>query len=410
MSDFDEEVDVGALALSRLRGLGHSPIKQPHAPPVYEPLTVIDPTSLFGIPVPERRWLVHGWLPVGHTTIDYGDGGVGKTLLAQQLLTSCAAGVPWCGLAVEQCRVFGMFCEDDPDELHRRQDAINGFHGLNFGDLNAARWVSGVGSDNVLADFDYEGNMQLTERYHDIMREAKAFRARLVILDTAADLFGGNENDRKQVRRFIGQALNSIAREIDGAVLLNAHPSRTGMAAGGSGDGGSTAWSNTARSRWSLTRPDESDSGDVDPHERILTKRKSNYSSVGDTIRLRWQDGVLAAPDAVTSRFTRASRRDECEALFMTMLDRSDAQGRQLSHSRNAGNFAPLVFSKAPDRQDFKKRDFEAAMEALFASKVIEVRSYGKPSDNTRKIARVIVPNGVSDDGATVGDGPEKSQ
>ncbi len=84
----------------------------------------IDPTTWHGVAVPEREWIVQDWLPVGHVTLLYGDGGVGKTLLAQQLMTSCATGSPWCGLAVQKCRVFGMFCEDDADELHRRQAAI----------------------------------------------------------------------------------------------------------------------------------------------------------------------------------------------------------------------------------------------------------------------------------------------
>jgi RecA-family ATPase len=55
------------------------------------------------------------------------------------------------------------------------------------------------------------------------VEEIKANGARLVPLDTAADLFGGNENDRSQVRRFIG-LLNYLAIEIDGAVLLTNIP------------------------------------------------------------------------------------------------------------------------------------------------------------------------------------------
>ena len=60
------------------------------------------------------------------------------------------------------------------------------------------------------------------------MKAAKDMGARLVILDTAADLFGGNENDRGQVRQFMN-ALSRIAMKINGAVVLCAHPSRAGM-------------------------------------------------------------------------------------------------------------------------------------------------------------------------------------
>ncbi len=42
--------------------------------------------------IPERRWLVPDWIPQGQVTLLGGDGGVGKSLLAQQLMTSLALG------------------------------------------------------------------------------------------------------------------------------------------------------------------------------------------------------------------------------------------------------------------------------------------------------------------------------
>jgi len=89
-----------------------------------KPMIVVDPRSLQDKLVPERRWIVRDWLPFGYTTALYGDGGTGKTLLAQQLMTSCATGVPWLGMTTMRCPVLGLFCEDDEDELHRRQHAI----------------------------------------------------------------------------------------------------------------------------------------------------------------------------------------------------------------------------------------------------------------------------------------------
>src|ERR1700722_13711786 len=126
-----------------------TPAKEP--PP---PMTVINPCILQGLQVPERQWIVQGWMPVGYTTALYGDGGTGKTLLAQQLMTSCATGRPWLGLAAKKCKVFALFCEDDEDELHRRQDAINQQYGIDFSDLADMRWVSGVGADNLLVTFE----------------------------------------------------------------------------------------------------------------------------------------------------------------------------------------------------------------------------------------------------------------
>lgn len=118
------------------------------APPP-DTLRLVDPRTLHGLVVPEREWIVQDWLPTGYVTALYGDGGTGKSLLVQQLMTSCATGVPWLGLATARCKALGLFCEDDEDELHRRQDAINAAMGISFCALQDVRWFSGVGHDNA---------------------------------------------------------------------------------------------------------------------------------------------------------------------------------------------------------------------------------------------------------------------
>ena len=75
-------------------------------------LAIIRPTSLAGLALPDRRWIVRDWLPYGVVTGLYGDGGLGKSLLSQQLQTSTALGKPWLALAVEQVVSLGIYCED----------------------------------------------------------------------------------------------------------------------------------------------------------------------------------------------------------------------------------------------------------------------------------------------------------
>ena len=337
---------------------------------------VVNPVDLADRHPPERQWIVQDWLPVGVATADYGDGGMGKTLLAQQLQTSCATGTPWCGLAVQRCRSIGLYCEDDPDELHRRQERICTALGIDMRDLEDMRWISGVGQDNALVDSTGDSRMRRTPRLDKLLDLVRKHDARLVVLDTAADLFLGNENDRGQVRHFIGQ-LTALALEARCAVLLNAHPSRSGIASGAL-DGGSTAWSNSVRSRWSLARPDSD--GDSDTNERILTRRKANYASIGDTIKLRWQNGVLLPVTALTGLSAMAAAAD-AESVFLTLLARCTAEGRLLSDSKNAGNSAPKIFGMRPDRQGFSRRDFESAMQRLFADGKIRMEAYGRAND-----------------------------
>jgi hypothetical protein len=60
--------------------------------PSAEPPRPVSPVSLMGLSVPGRQWIVPDWLPCGVVTGLYGDGGLGKSLLAQQLQTAMALG------------------------------------------------------------------------------------------------------------------------------------------------------------------------------------------------------------------------------------------------------------------------------------------------------------------------------
>lgn len=79
---------------------------------------------------PNRDWVIEGWLPTGYVTAIYGDGGVGKSLLAQQLMTAVATGSSWLNIPIKQSKVYALLCEDDEPELWRRQYAINRAPGM----------------------------------------------------------------------------------------------------------------------------------------------------------------------------------------------------------------------------------------------------------------------------------------
>lgn len=258
----------------------------------------IDTTAWTNIP-PERKWVIKDWLPVGSVTALYGDGGVGKSLLAQQLMTAAASGKPWLGIDLEKIKTYGVFCEDDEEELWRRQCAINEFYqsGMESSDFqdNVGLW-SRAGHNNQLMVFNNKDTGQLTTYFQELLEDIESFQPKLVVLDTAADLFGGNENDRSHVRQFIQTCCGRIAQVIKGAVLLLAHPSDSGMIRK-TGTGGSTAWNNTVRSRWYLTRPDKANAS---PDERILSRKKSNYSQCNNgQMTLYWKNGAFVHDNSV---------------------------------------------------------------------------------------------------------------
>lgn len=322
-------------------------------------------------PVPERRWIVPDWLPVRQVTLNYADGGVGKTLLAMQLMAATALSMPWCGIAVEPCVSVGLFSEDDETELHIRMEAIRRHYGVDFTALADAHPIDATGQDNILAHFD--GNhMMPTARFEQLRQLALDTRARLVVIDTAATTFGGNENDRSQVTQFVGSLLTRLAQDIDGSVLLNAHPSVSGIA---NGDlrSGSTGWNNSARSRWALVRP-EGDDGkpQLDSSERILTRRKSNAAAAGETLALEWQQGVFAAK-ATGAGLAGGSRKDAAEAAFLAALR---ASPRPASTDIRASNYAPRLFYATPQASEFRIPELAEAMRNLLARGRVVVAEY----------------------------------
>tara|TARA_R110002126_G_scaffold2345_12_gene13532 strand:+ start:1210 stop:3288 length:2079 start_codon:yes stop_codon:yes gene_type:complete len=322
-------------------------------------------------PVPERRWIVPDWLPVRQVTLNYADGGVGKTLLAMQLMAATALAKSWCGLAVQPCPSVGLFSEDDETELHIRLDAIRRHYGAEFTDMGDVHPIDATGADNILAHFD--GNhMTPTPRFQQLRECALDTGARLVVIDTAATTFGGNENDRSQVTQYVGTLLTSLAHDIDGAVLLNAHPSRSGMATG-SLDSGSTGWSNSARSRWAMTRPEGEDGKpQMDSSERILTRRKSNAAAAGETLALAWQQGVFA-PKTAPDGMGHASRKDAAEAAFLAALKVSP---RPVFTDPRTSNYAPRVFQMTPIAADYRVPELAEAMRNLMARGRVIVVAY----------------------------------
>ena len=348
------------------------------------PLEVLDPLHWHDQPVPERRWLVKGLIPLRNVTILSGDGGLGKSLLAMQLLTACATGNEWLNCETMNCRALGVFCEDDTDELHRRHADINRHYDIEFADLGDLNISSRVGDDSILMEWaqpwkpGYE-----TEIYNQVYRYCRDNGVQCLVLDSLHDLFAGNENQRSHARQFIN-ALRDIAIAMDGAVIITAHPSLSGRASG-TGESGNTAWNNTARGRLYLKTPDNEDDEDV----RVLSNKKSNYGRKGREMRLHWSDGVFINLDPPISGTVAGIAKNNCDGVFLTLLDAFNKEGRMVSEKLRASNYAPRAFAMRPDRRGHSKKDFQFAMERLFADGKIRVETYaskGRPCERIVKI------------------------
>jgi RecA-family ATPase len=343
----------------------------------------IDPTTLYGIKPPDREWIWQDWLPVGSVTSLYGGAGYGKTLLAQQLQTAVSTGRPFFGFDTMQCPVLAVYCEDDGDELHRRQSCINRQTGITMLELGGMRYQGRFGKDNVMGVIE-NGVLNTTEVFDFVLGAARKFGARLVIIDNIAQVFAGNENVRSDVTQFVN-ALGRIAQEINGAVLLLGHPSK----AADSQFSGSTAWDAAVRSRWILERPkpdmDDEEAGDV-ADLRVLRKAKANYSGTGDEITLRWEKGAFRPEgrarfkDAV-DRIEERVQQQADDAAFLKCLDTLSVQGRSTSHSKHAHNYAPKLMLGKSETSGINKKRLEQAMERLFIDGKIIVGTWGRGTD-----------------------------
>lgn len=333
----------------------------PQDDPIEEPTArtpPINPQSWAGRAVPEREWLVDQWIPRRYTTALYGDGGLGKTLMAQQLLTSVSLGIPWLGLPVRKMRTFGLLCEDYEDDLHINQANINATYGIDYGALDDMRLWSSVGFDNLLMTFTGQESAagHFTPFFAELLETVQAFGAQLVVIDTAADVYGGNEINRAQVRQFVGRALGQIGRAINGAVLLCAHPSLSGMSSG-SGTSGSTAWNNTVRSRLYLSEPDKADPSDdteqTDPDLRLITRKKANYARRGESILVKWVQGSFV-PVSHQSGVDGVDRIT-LQTAILNEIERMWADGNPYSESPQAS--LRYVFKRLAPR--IQRKNFE---------------------------------------------------
>lgn len=255
-----------------------------------EPIKWVRPSEWEGFTPKPREWEVENWIPKGEVTLLYGDGGIGKTLLAHQYATAAAAGLPWLNQPTRRAKVMCFFCEDSEEELHRRQIDINRALGLGYADIDEnLRIASRKYGDNLFTLWDRNtGAMKRQAVWERLRDDAVAFGANVVIVDTIADTYGGSEIDRGQVNAFVKSCLGRLAQEIDGSVVALGHPSMSGKSTG-SGTSGSTAWSNAARSRLYLRYPKGVEKGNV----REIEGMKLNYGPRGALMKLRWEQGAF---------------------------------------------------------------------------------------------------------------------
>jgi hypothetical protein len=256
-----------------------------------EPISAAD----FHGQAPEQQWLAPDWIVQDEVNSMYGGGGLGKSLLAQQLAYAVATGGDWLGLHVKHCaHVLAVFCEDRRDELHRRHDAIRRGAGHAIGNPYGGAYLwPRYGFNNSLLSF--EQDRPILGVFHERLKQTlERLNPGLLILDTIRDVFTGEERDPAQVNTFLktvlgGLILAQLERGHSLTILLLGHPSRVGKQEG-DGLSGTLAWENGVRSRLYLSKPETGDA-----NERTLIRGKANYAASGEqtALRMLWANGIF---------------------------------------------------------------------------------------------------------------------
>lgn len=334
-------------------------------------------------PIPPRDWAVRDRIPARNVSLLSGEGAVGKSILLLQLSASTVLARDWLGTMPEPGPVMYLSCEDDEAEVCRRLEAIALHYDSSRAEMkrNGLHVYDFVGKDAVLGQLDRNDRILATPLLKDFKGQATVVRPKLIIIDTVADVFAGNENNRSQTRQFI-TLMRGLGIESGAAVILASHPSLTGISSD-TGMSGSTAWHNGPRARGYFKKAAETEDDDL----RVLEWRKNNYGPVGETILLRWKSGVYVPEPRIGSLEMAAAERKE-EELFLTLLAQFSKNGRNVSDKAGT-SFAPALFAKEAEAKAAKvsKDTFTAAMGRLFAANKLHVEQYGYPSRGTFRIA-----------------------
>ena len=145
---------------------------------------------------------------------------------------------------------------------------------------------------------------------------------------------------------------------------------------GAEGDSGSTGWSNSLRSRLFLRTP-SLDNGEVpDPNARVLQRKKANYATRNDEIKLRWRNGVIEPEAAGFTRsqtaFGKIVTSKTCLSACSTNSPGMKRPAVRQRESPETMRRAFLENCRATKRHDYREGDFNRAMEGLFRSRAIE--------------------------------------
>lgn len=338
------------------------------------------PLDLKSLPIvpPAVAFVISGWLPANVVTLFSAHGGAGKSFISLYVAICVAVGQhPFrMGEAILRKRVIMYSAEDDLIALQGRLRRYLDFLHIDPSDLEG--WLlllDATACDNVLFKTERDG-CTTTARFEWLAAKVQTYQAELVIFDNASDALEANENDRAAVRQFF-----SALRRLKTTVLLLSHVDAASSMAkprDAKGYSGSTAWNNSARSRWFLTR---------DENGLTLTQPKVNYARAGSQVSFQWDGAhqVFAVTGCYDEAPTGKAYRPVLLKLIADVLD----EGANISISPNATNNA---FALIKARQGFPKGlDRAAVLQEIAAWRAEGLAALEDYTQSNRRTAKRLI-------------------
>jgi RecA-family ATPase len=346
---------------------------------------IIDAPALARDLEPSRGWTVQDVVPDETLTLLTGPGGEGKSTLALQLGVDMRTDGEWLGIKVKQGPVVYISSEDERRDVRDNLRAILKGRGKSLAHCPGLHIISLADRDACLAGaVSKTAKLEPTALWNALEGVIERRKPALVIFDALADLYGGDENIRRQVRAFI-ILLKRLAIRLKVAIILVAHPSLAGINSG-SGLSGSTDWHNGPRARLYLARP--KDGKALDGELRTLTVMKVQWAQEGTVFRLRRRDGAFVyegREGGGNSPYDRAAAIAKAESIFLSLLQAYEDQGRRVSPNTSS-SYAPALFERDPDADGVTKNAFARAMSKLLKANRIHIENVGPKSRQRDKL------------------------
>lgn len=339
----------------------------------------LDWRALSAVEPAAREWVVDGWLGRGHVTLLAGPAGAGKTAVSQSIASAVCTGRQVIDNVSQARNALIWAGEDDANEMHRRQIAIARWLNEPLEAFADKLFIQSYPDRDITLAALIDGRLTQTALFKEMREQIGDYHAELVIVDSVARTFGGNENDRHQVTQFVAWLTWALAPTNASLVLLG-HPAK----AVGSEYSGSTAWEASVRARlyFGYTPPDQAPPTDDDPppddNLRYLAKRKTNYST-RDIRQVRWADGCMQ-PEGAPEPGSRPMQARATPFLMdetLRVLRRLKAMGIETSASPGA-NFLPRVAVKNRLVDGISERDLRVGLAELLKAGSVRMGVVGK--------------------------------